>query len=55
MAHLPHCLARQAIRLAELARHELGLVLSPGLVLRSADVETLVDSLDAEVQEKWLT
>ncbi|CAK9060139.1 unnamed protein product [Durusdinium trenchii] len=38
----------QAIRLAELARHELGLVLSPGLVLRSADVETLVDSLDAE-------
>ena len=43
---------RQAIRLAELARCELGLRVSPALVLRCGDVTTLAMALEDEGQQE---
>ena len=43
---------RQAIRLAELARYELGLRVSPALVLRCRDVTSLARALEEEGQQE---
>lgn len=51
-----HVYFRQAIRLAELLRHELGLVISPREILGSPDVAALVQGLQAQGQQermKW--
>lgn len=46
------CSPRQAIRLCELARYELGLTISPALVLRCGDVDMLASALEAEGQQE---
>ena len=43
---------RQAIRLAELLRYELGLVISPREILGSPDVAALVQGLQAQGRQE---